>query len=41
MWNDHNFLTQHQNKMYTIPFTSIDWNQVEKTEHTGTRGMAT
>ena len=40
IWNDPNLFTLHQNKMYTIPFTSIDWNHVEKTEHIGTRGIA-
>lgn len=26
--------------MYTIPFQTIDWNQIETTEHKGTTGMA-
>ncbi|WP_316844296.1 DHCW motif cupin fold protein [Pedobacter psychrodurus] len=27
--------------MYTIPFTNIDWNQVEKVEYPGETGTAT
>jgi hypothetical protein len=27
--------------MYTIPFTNIDWNQVEKVEYSGETGTAT
>lgn len=27
--------------MYTIPFQSINWNEVEKTFHTGKTGVAT
>jgi hypothetical protein len=27
--------------MYSIPFTKIDWTQIEKTIHAGTRGTAT
>jgi hypothetical protein len=26
--------------MYTIPFQTIDWNQIETTEHKGTTGTA-
>lgn len=26
--------------MYTIPFTTIDWSGIEKTEHTGTTGTS-
>lgn len=26
--------------MYSIPFTSIDWNEIPKTEHQGETGMA-
>ena len=26
--------------MYTIPFTNIDWNEIQKTEHRGNTGMA-
>ena len=26
--------------MYTIPFQTIDWDQIETTEHTGTTGTA-
>lgn len=27
--------------MYTIPFTNIDWSQIEKVEHPGKTGIAT